>query len=154
MSTRERIDDFLSQKRLALVGVSRNQKDFTRILFREFCERGYDMVPVNPSLPEVEGRTCYPHVQDVTPPVDGVLLMTSPAVTEQVVRDCAEAGVSRVWMYRAGGHGAVSPSAVQFCEAEHMAVVPGECPFMFFPNAGFIHRAHGFIRQLTGSMPK
>ena len=106
MSTRERVDDFLGQKRLALVGVSRNGKDFTRVLFREFCQRGYDMVPVNPSLSEVEGRACYGRVQDVTPPVDGALLMTSPAVTEQVVRDCAEAGVGRVWMYRAAGQGA------------------------------------------------
>ena len=154
MSKRERIDDFLGQKRLALVGVSRNRKDFTRMLFREFCQRGYDMVPVNPSLSEVEGRTCYHRMQDVTPPVDGVLVMTSPAVTEQVVRDCAEAGVGRVWMYRAAGQGAVSPSAVAFCEEKNIGVVPGECPYMFFHNAGFIHRAHGFIRQLTGTLPK
>jgi len=154
MSTRERIDDFLSQKRLAVVGVSRNQHDFTRVLFREFCQRGYDMVPVNPSLPEVEGRTCFSKVQDVTPPVDGVLLMTSPAVTEQVVRDCAEAGVERVWMYRAAGQGAVSARAIAFCEDKNIGVVPGECPYMFFQNAGLIHRAHGFIRQLSGTLPK
>jgi predicted CoA-binding protein len=154
MSKRERIEDFLGQKRLALVGVSRNGKDFTRVLFREFCQRGYDMVPVNPSLSEVEGRPCYRRMQDVTPPADGALLMTSPAVTEQVVRDCAEAGVGRVWMYRAAGQGAVSPRAIAFCEAKNIGVIPGECPFMFFRNAGFIHRAHGFIRQLTGTLPK
>jgi len=153
MSRRERIDDFLSQKRLAVVGVSRNRHDFTRVLFREFCQRGYDMVPVNPNLSEVEGRACYGRVQDVTPPVDGVLVMTSPSATDQVVRDCAEAGVSRVWMYRAGGQGAVSPNAVAFCEEKNIGVVPGECPYMFFRDAGFIHRAHGFIRHLTGTMP-
>jgi len=154
MSSRERIDDFLSQKRLALVGVSANWKDFSRLLFREFCQRGYDMVPVNPNLFEVEGRACYARIQDVRPPVDGVLLMTSPSVTEQVVRDCAEAGVGRVWMYRGAGQGAVSPSAIAFCDAKNIRVVPGECPFMFFADAGFLHRAHGFIRQLTGTLPR
>jgi len=154
MSTRERIDDFLSQKRLALVGVSANWKDFSRVLFREFCQRGYDMVPVHPELFEVEGRACYARMQNVLPPVDGALLMTPPAVTEQVVRDCAEAGVGRVWMYRAAGQGAVSPRAIAFCEAQHISVVPGECPFMFFADAGFLHRAHGFIRQLTGTLPR
>lgn len=154
MSTRERIDDFLSQKRLVLVGVSRNQHDFTRGLFREFCRRGYDIVPVNPNLSEVEGRTCYRRVQDVTPPVEGVLVMTSPAATDQVVRDCAEAGVNRVWMYRAAGAGAVSKNAIEFCKSKNIGVVPGECPYMFFRDAGFIHKVHGFIRQLTGTLPK
>jgi hypothetical protein len=43
---RERIEDFLSQKRLAVVGVSRQPEDFTLGLFRESCRRGYDVVPV------------------------------------------------------------------------------------------------------------
>ena len=137
MSTRERISDFLSQKRLALVGVSRNPNDFSRGLFREFCRRGYDMVPVNPDVDELDGRTCYHRVQDVTPPVDGVLLMTSPAVTDQVVHDCAEAGVARVWMYRAAGQGAVARAQSHFANRKNIGVVPGECPYMFFENAGF-----------------
>jgi len=154
MSTREQITDFLGQKRLAMVGVSRNPQDFGRALFREFCQRGYDMVPVNPGVAEVDGRTCYSRVQDIEPPVDGVLLMTSPAVTDQVVRDCAEVGIRRVWMYRAAGQGAVSPSAVAFCQDQNIGVVPGECPFMFFTDASFFHRAHGFFRQITGRLPK
>ncbi|SRR5579864_436065 len=154
MSTRERIDDFLNQKRLAVVGVSANPHDFSRGLFREFRRRGYDVVPVNPSLSEVDGCACYGRIQDISPPVDGALLMTSPAVTEHVVHDCADAGVGRVWMYRAAGQGAVNQTAIAFCETKHMSVVPGECPYMFFPMAGFIHRAHGFVRQLTGSLPK
>jgi predicted CoA-binding protein len=153
MTVHERIEDFLSQKRLAVVGVSGKPHDFSRGLFREFCQRGYDMVPVNPNLSEVEGRICYRRLQDVAPPVDGVLLMTSPAVTEQVVRDCAEAGIHRVWMYRAVGAGAVSPSAIEFCNTQDIHVVPGECPYMFFPETGFVHRMHGFIKRITGTLP-
>jgi hypothetical protein len=79
--------------------------------------------------------------------------MTSPKATEAVVADCAEAGISRIWMYRAGGKGAVSPKAVQFCHEHRMRVIPGECPFMFLPNAAAFHRFHGFIRKLTGRYP-
>lgn len=153
MTAREKINDFLCHKRIAVVGVSRNPADFTRGLFREFCRRGYDMVPVNPNLSEVEGRNCYGRVQDVRPPVESVLLMTSPRVTDQVVHDCAEAGVERVWMYRAGGQGAVSQKAIDFCESQNISVVPGECPYMFFPDTGFVHRMHGFVRHITGKLP-
>ncbi|HUJ23393.1 MAG TPA: CoA-binding protein [Bryobacteraceae bacterium] len=153
MSTRDHIEDFLSQKRLAVVGVSRDPQDFTRVVFREFAWRGYDVVPVNPNLSEVEGRTCYRLVQDISPPVDGALLMTQPRVTDQVVQDCAAAGIQRIWMHRASGQGAVSRSAIEFCEAHHMHVVPGECPFMFLPKTAFFHRLHGVIKKITGTYP-
>jgi predicted CoA-binding protein len=149
----ETINDFLAQKRIAMVGVSHDPKDFSVALFQEFCRRGYDVVPVNPNVSEVLGRPCFARVQDIQPPVGAAILMTSPAITDAVVRGCAQAGIRRVWMYRAGGQGAVSAEAVQFCRAKGIAVVPGECPFMFFPKAGF-HRIHGFIRKITGSYPR
>ena len=154
MQTMERIREFLGQKRLAVVGVSQQPKDFSRTLFREFRQRGYDAVPVNPQAREIEGQQCFAHVQDIQPPVTAVLLMTSPAVTEAVVRDCAEAGIPRVWMFRAGGKGAVSAAAVAFCESKGISVIPGECPFMFLPEGAWFHRFHGWVRKIAGSYPK
>jgi len=153
-ASRQTIDNFLAQKRIAMVGISRNPKDFSVALFEELCRRGYDMVPVNPNLREVAGRPCFAHVWDIQPPVEGALVMTSPAVTDEVVRDCAEAGINRIWMYSAGGKGAVSSNAIAFCSGKGMEVVPGECPFMFLPKAGAIHGLHGFVRKITGSYPR
>jgi len=154
MSSMAVIQNFLSQKRVAIVGVSREPKDFSLALFREFRKRGYDTVPVNPQAEEIDQQPCFARLQAVEPPVDGALLMTSPAVTDAVVRDCAEAGVKRVWMFRAGGAGAVSPEAVQYCEERGIAVIPGECPFMFFPGTSWFHRLHGVIRKITGAYPR
>jgi predicted CoA-binding protein len=150
----ETIEDFLSQKRIAIVGISREPKDFSVSLFDELCHRGYDVVPVNPSASEIHGRRCFARVQDIQPPVDAALLMTPPEVTNAVVKDCAEAGIHRVWMYRAGGNGAVSPEAVLFCRENNIQVVPGQCPFMFWRDAGTGHRLHGFIRKITGRYPR
>ena len=142
-------NEFLAERRLAVVGVSRDPKDFSRGLFRELLRRGYDVVPVNPAGGEIEGRPCAAGVQDVAPPVAGVLVMTRSEVSEQVVRDCAEAGVAKVWLHRGIGPGAVSRAAVDFCRLHGIAVVEGECPYMFLPVSGFVHRAHGFIRRLS-----
>ena len=147
------VSDFLNQSRVAVVGVSRNPRDFSRVLFREFLRRGYDVVPVHPGVSEMEGRPCFASVRDIAPPVSGALLLTAPPVTESAVHDCAAAGVGRVWMFRAGGAGAVSPEAVSFCRAHQMRVVAGECPFMFFPRAGLIHRLHAWLRRITGRYP-
>ena len=150
----ETIEDFLAQKRIAMVGISRQPKEFSALLFEEFRRRGYDVVPVNPHTADAQGRTCFARVQDIRPPVDAAILMTSPEVTDAVVRDCAEAGIRRVWMYRAAGHGAVSPKAVEFCRDHGIQVVPGECPFMFWGEAHAGHRFHGFIRKITGRYPR
>jgi uncharacterized protein len=150
----ETVEDFLAQKRIAMVGVSRSPADFSISLFQELSKRGYDMVPVNPNAKEVLRRKCFACVQDIEPPVDAALLMTSPVATEAVVRDCAEAGIRRVWMHRAGGDGAVSDQAVQFCQEHNIKVIPGECPLMFLPRSATVHRLHGFIRRITGRYPK
>ena len=153
-SSLETIEDFLAQKRIAMIGVSRNAMEFSGSLFMELSQRGYDVVPVNPHATEVQGRPCFRRVQNIQPPVEAALLMTSPAVTDEVVRDCAEAGIHRVWMYRATGAGAVSAKAIDFCKEKGITVVPGQCPFMFLPHAAGIHRLHGFIRKIMGSYPR
>jgi predicted CoA-binding protein len=153
MATLKDVDDFLGLKRVAVVGVSRNPKDFTRILFRELHSRGYDVVPVHPNQKEVEGVPCYAHVSEIEPPVEGALLLTNPVGTADVVQECARAGIHRIWMYRAIGAGSVNASAVRFCQENDMSVVDGECPFMFLPHSAFPHRAHGFCRKLFGHYP-
>ena len=107
------IEHFLGKKRLAVVGVSHNPEDFTRSLFRELRKRGYDLAPVNPAVAEIDGIECVARLSDVRPPVEAVLLLTSPQVTGAVALECAEAGVESVWMYRASGAGAVNPAAVR-----------------------------------------
>ena len=154
MNRLQRIQDFLNLKRFAFVGVSRRHDDFSRVLFREFQARGYQPVPVNPEATDMDGAQCYAHVTDIQPPVEGALLLTSPAATGAVVNECATAGITRVWMFRGAGSGAVNPDAVRFCDAHGISVIPGECPFMFLPQGAWVHRLHGFVRKITGSYPR
>ena len=147
------IRDFLAQKRFAFVGVSRQSKDFSQVLFREFQSRGYDPVPVHPEAAEIEGAHCFAHIKDIQPPVDSVLLMTSPTVTNLVARECVEADIKRVWFYRGGGHGTLTAKALEICEVNQIRTVRGECPFMFFEHTSWPHRLHGFCKKIAGTYP-
>ena len=150
----EVIEDFLAQKRIAMVGISRDAASDSGRLFEELIRRGYDVVPVNPNTAGVQGRRCFARVQDIQPPVEAALLMTTPDVTETVVKDCAEAGIGRIWMYRGIGAGSVSEKALAFCEDRGMQVVAGQCPFMFLPQPAGFHRFHGFVRKIMGQYPR
>jgi predicted CoA-binding protein len=154
MRTGVAIHDFLAQKRIAVVGVSKNPADFSRYVFHELQRRNYDVVPVNRLGGTLEGRPCYARVQDIWPPVDGALLLTPPESTELVVKDCAQAGVSRVWMHRGVGVGAVSGSAATFCRQHGISVVEGACPLMFMRPPGFPHNLHGSLLKLCHRHPE
>jgi uncharacterized protein len=147
-SSMKLIDEFLALKRIAIVGVSNNAKDFSRMLFREFVTRGYDVVPVNPKAREIEGKRSYANLQQIPEPVEGALLMTPPAVNERIVHDAAGAGIQRIWIYR------TSKEAVAFCHNADISVVAGECPFMFLPGGAWVHRLHGTILKIAGTYPR
>jgi predicted CoA-binding protein len=142
---------FLVHRRLALVGASRDPRDFSRGVLRELLRRGYEVVPVNPGASHMEDRPCYARVQDIPRPVEAALLMTAPGRSADAVRDCLAAGVRAIWFHRGIGPGSVSAEALDLCRAAGVEVVAGECPYMHLPEAGLPHRVHGFFRHLGGS---
>ena len=150
------VDGFLALKRLAVVGVSRDPKHFSYLLWQELRQRRYEAIPVNPNATELDGQRCYARVQEIQPPVEGVLVMTPASATAAVVRDCVEAGIGHVWMHKGagGGAGAVDPAAVALCNEHGIELVAGQCPFMFLPGTPFFHGLHGFFRKMTGGYPK
>jgi uncharacterized protein len=148
------IDAFLAEKRIAFVGVSRGAKDFSRMLFRELAGRGYDVVPVHPEAADIEGVPAFRTVLEIPAPrPKAALLLNPPQASEQVVRECAEAGIEMVWLYKSVALGAVTPEAVAAAKALNLKVIAGECPFMFLPNPGLIHALHRGFRRITGTLP-
>jgi predicted CoA-binding protein len=153
-TTLGQIDGFLALKRIAVVGVSRNPKETSYTLWQELRQRRYDVVPVNPATPEIDGKPCYASVRDIEPPVEGALIMTTAAVAEQVLEDCAATGIRHVWLYGGLGGGATSPTTIAAAERYGLDTVAGHCPYMFLPGTPVFHSIHGFGKKLTGSYPK
>ncbi|MBZ5544903.1 MAG: CoA-binding protein [Acidobacteriia bacterium] len=150
MTSKAVVTDFVSQKKLAVVGVSRQGKKFGNMAFRELKAKGYKLLPVHPQAETIEGERCYPSLAALPEPVDGVLVVVPPAETEKVVREAAAAGIKRVWMQQ----GAESPAAIKFCEDNGLSAVHGECILMFAEPAAWFHRAHRWVWKLLGKLPK
>lgn len=153
MNTINHIREFLAQKRFAMVGVSRDPKDFSRTLFHEFCNRGYDVVPVNPRAKTIDGLTCFSHVHDIRPAVTSALLMIPKQATEEVLRDCSNARVTLAWIYGVSGQKDINPAARSIAEGYGIKLIPGYCPYMFLARVAWFHRFHGFIWNTLGLYP-
>lgn len=148
------IEDFLQQKRIAIVGLSRERHHISNALLKEFERKGFSVIGVTPNADEIVGVNCFKRLQDIHPVPDAALVFTPPHITDTIVRDCHEAGIRRVWMYRGGGKGAVSEEAVDYCRKNDIEVIPGECPFMFLDPVHGVHAFHRFCSKLFGHYPK
>jgi predicted CoA-binding protein len=147
------IKEFLGVKRLAVVGVSRDEKHFSRAVFREFVAKDYDAVPVNPQATEIEGRRCFPRISDVTPAVEAALLMTPPAATDQALSECNQVDIRKIWLYKVQPGLEAHEHAVEFTRRRGATVIEGYCPFMFLPHPQLFHRLHRFCMKVVGNYP-
>jgi len=146
--------DFLSQKNLAVVGVSRKSDAAANMIYKTLRKKGYQVYPVNPQVEKFEGDTCYPDLKSIPTKPDGVFLMTRSEVSLQVVQECIDLGVARVWMHENAIAGAsnssVSKEPVELCKANNVEVIAGGCPMMFME---FGHKCMRWILGAMGRLP-
>ncbi len=150
MTTKAAIEGVLSQKVLAVAGASRDPKKFGNTVYKELKFRGYRVLAVNPNAQAIEGDPCYPSLKALPEKVGGLVAVTQPAVTEQVVREAAELGITNIWLQQ----GAESPEVLQFCQEQDLNVVSGECIMMYQSHPAFPHNLHKFIKHAFGGKPQ
>ena len=153
MTLQTKANNFLAQKRIAVIGVSSTKDDAANLIYRTLRERGYEVFAVNPKVDTVEGDPCFASVQAIPGGVEGAVIVTRPDVTAQVVRECAAAGVKQVWMHQGMGN-SVSDDAVTFCREQGIAVIPGACPMMYCEPVDFGHKCIRWVFGLVGRLPK
>ena len=77
----EAAKEFLSQRRIAVAGVSRSSNEAANIIFRKLRDSGREVLPVNPRTAEVEGVTCYPDLASIPNKPDAVFILTKDCRT-------------------------------------------------------------------------
>jgi predicted CoA-binding protein len=139
------VQEFLAQKRIAVVGVSDRRDTGCNLAYRKFKALGYAVSAVNPRLTSFEGDPCYPDLPSIPEKPDAVFILTNPRITEGIVQQCVDLGIPRVWMHcmmgtkpgLAAGMTSVSQDAVQVCHENGIMVIPGSCPNQFLkPGLG------------------
>lgn len=147
------VSEFLQGKRLAVAGVSRHSGQAANAVFKRLRDSGYEVVPINPKAEKLEGVPCWPDLLSVPGPLDGVVIATHPDAAIQVVCQCVEKGVRRVWFHRSFGGGSVSEAALRECEANGIQAIEGGCPLMFCEPVDVVHKCMRWWLQKRGRVP-
>jgi predicted CoA-binding protein len=98
MDEQEKITRFLSGRSFAVVGASSDRSKYGNKVLRAYLQQGRKVVAVNPKESQVEGVPSYPDLASLPEPVDGVSIVTPPAVSEKVLQQAAAAKICNVWL--------------------------------------------------------
>lgn len=146
-------NEFLSQTRIAVTGVSRTPKTHgSNTVYKRLRERGYEVFAVNPNAEQVEGDRAYESLGSIPGGVDAVVIATRPSIAEDTMHECADLGIKHVWMHWGSGATSVSDSATSYGREHGITVIDGGCPLMFPPTADFGHKI--MRRMFSSHVPK
>ena len=147
-----RVQAFLAQKKIAVVGVSAARETGSNFNYQKFKDAGYTVYAINPKIQVFKGDPCYPDLKSIPEKPEAVFILANPKVTEQIVQECVDLGIRHVWMHCMMGTKpglvasmtSVSQEAVRLCRENGIAVIPGTCPAQFLkPDVG-----HAMMRGL------
>jgi len=155
ITVKEAATEFLATKRIAVTGVSRKpQGHGSNVVYKRLRDRGYEVFAVNPNAETVGGERAYPDLKSIPGGVEAVVIGTRPETAEATMSECAELGITHVWMHRSVGAGSVSSLATEYGRQRGITVIDGGCPLMFDPAADVGHKCMRFILSLSGAVPK
>jgi hypothetical protein len=149
MNSKKIVEDFLAQKKIAVVGVSRTKTKFGNTIYKELKQKNYDVYAVNPYITTFDDDPCYVDLQSIPEKMDAVIICIPSSQSEAIVKQAKEAGIKKVWLQQ----GSQSEAAVKFCEENGIDCVSNECVLMFAQPSAFIHRAHRWIWGVLGKLP-
>jgi hypothetical protein len=145
MTSKALVEEFISQPKLALIGVSRSGTKFSNAAQAELQAKGYTVYGINPAGGNVKGNTIYTSLADLPETVDTAIIMLKQEQTAGAVQDCVRHGIRRVWIQQ----GSESAEALRICREGGVQVICNECIMMFAGKAGF-HRFHRVLREFFG----
>jgi predicted CoA-binding protein len=148
-------EKFLSQRRIAVTGVSRaGDAHGANVVYQRLKDRGYTVFAVNPNTDSVAGDPCYPDLASIPGGVDAVVLGTSAAHAPQTMREIVDLGVKYAWMHRSFGPGSVNEEATRMGREAGVLVIDGGCPLMFGQTSDGGHRMMCRMLKLTKAVPR
>lgn len=148
--SKAQIQDFFENKSLAIAGVSRNEKKFGNVVFKELIKKDYQVLPINPNSDEIDGHKCYKSVQDLPSGVDNLLITTPKKQTDEVLKLAIQKGIKNIWVQQMSE----TEETVKIAQKYDKQIIHHKCIFMFAEPIAGLHKFHRTLNKIFGKLPK
>ena len=85
-------------KRIAVVGLSSNVARPSNGVSQYLIDRGYEVIPVNPTEPEILGRKSYGALSDISGTIDIVDVFRRSDQTDPIIDEALKIGAKAIWL--------------------------------------------------------
>ena len=121
--TDEQIKKFYSLKNIAVVGMSKNSEKAAHYVPKYLAERGYNIIPVNPTAEEIIGIKCYHTLLDVPVEIDVVDVFRPSEQVPPIIDEAVKIKPKVVWLQE----GIHNPAAEYIAKKAGIEVVFNRC---------------------------
>lgn len=97
-NTDKQIHDFLSMKKVAVIGMSKNSFKAAHYVPKYLSENGYDIMPVNPTTDEILGKKCYNDVSEIDGEIDIVDIFRPSDQVLSVIQEAIKKKPKVIWL--------------------------------------------------------
>lgn len=149
-ATKASIDLFLSNRKIAVAGVSRNPKKFGFLVFKQLREKGFEVFPINPGTDNIDGAPCFRSVSALPLNVHSLVIVTPKQQTREVVAEALSKGIDNIWIQQMSD----TPEAIELAGTRPVNLVTRECILMHSDPVTGIHKFHRTIKKLFRLYPR
>ena len=96
--TDDEIRNFLSLKKVAVIGISRSESKAAHFVPKYLAENGFDIIPVNPNSNEILSKKCYKEITEVEGEIDIVDVFRPSEDVLSFVRDAIKKNPKVIWL--------------------------------------------------------
>ena len=119
---------FLDKKnKIGFIGATVQKDKWGYKKYKEIKNAGFSVYPINPKYNEIDGDRCFPNLEKLIEYLkekpDYVITIVPPKITENVVEQCKNFGIDKIWMQP----GSESEKAIDFCKKNEIEVISGIC---------------------------
>jgi acetyltransferase len=138
------LDRLFAPHAIAVFGASEEPDNVGTLVFRNLLAGGFggELYAINPKHERVQGRPCYPDIEQIRQPVDLAVIATPARSVPDIIRRCGEAGVRVAVILSAGfGEAGDAGTALEKEILEHarlygMRIVGPNCLGILRPPSG------------------
>ena len=92
------IKNFLTLKKVAVIGMSRTESKAAHFVPRYLSENGFDIIPINPNSNEILNKKCYNKITDVDGEVDIVDVFRPSEDVLSFVKEAIKKNPKVIWL--------------------------------------------------------
>jgi hypothetical protein len=96
--TDDQIRQILLLKKVAVVGMSKNEEKAASYVPKYLISKGYDIVPVNPTADRILDRKCHANLSDISEPVDIVDVFRPSDQVLPIVQEAIKIKPKVIWL--------------------------------------------------------